>query len=147
MTTRSELLETEEWHGLFLLSMEKASRVASESRIRAIATILAKSLSGEAGATVAPIDLVQVVGELTEPEALLLLLIGQLYSQHVPLLTNSRLFNAENLQSITPAQHRDAVPFLLSRLVGKGFLDTNFEYFNMASITSEVLSLFDETAE
>lgn len=139
-------LESEDWHDLFLLSLEKASRVASKDRIRAIAAILAKPLIGEAGGAIEPFDLVQIVGELTEQEAMTLSLVGQLYRSHPDLLTGSyqTLFTTKSLQSITLERHRDAMPLLLSRLVGKGLLDTIAEYFSKAPATDEILNLYDE---
>lgn len=117
--------ESEEFHDLFILSLERTARISDRNRISAIANILSKCLNGIPTEDIHPVDLILVLTELSVHEAQVLSVIIGIFQYEKELLSG------EDNTLVTHGVVTDKLPgiiqpqsgFLCGRLVGKGLLD------------------------
>ena len=142
-----QYLESEEWHDLFLLSLERTAKLQDRKRIAAIAKILSGAVEKDPNFEIHPVDLVQTIVDLSDQEATILYYVGTLYDSRQDLLTGSQntLFTVEALQKIVPKELRSNVDFLLDRLVGKGLIGSIFENYGINAAAEQLLKYIDIT--
>ncbi|MDE1337179.1 hypothetical protein [Vibrio aestuarianus] len=120
-------IESEEFYDLVVNAFTQASRLASEDRIDAIASIIKESLDNGTTQQVLAIDLVSVLGEMSESEASLLGQLGHIYQRYPERLQGDynhafRIEAIEAIEDLLTTEIARNSNFLCSRLVSRGVL-------------------------
>ncbi|KGY08992.1 hypothetical protein [Vibrio sinaloensis] len=134
------IAESEEFHDLFILSLERTARISDRNRISAIANILSKCLNGIPAEDIHPVDLILVLTELSMHEAQVLSVIIGIFKHEKELLSGeyNTLVTHDVVTSKLPGIIQPQSDFLCGRLVGKGLLD---EIFGNYSLTPAAVQL------
>ena len=130
-----EVVLTEEFHDILVNSLEKVTKIGQKERIKAISSILVEAAAGQSDLdSVHPTDLINVLAELTDQEALVLGTVININfnNKNVMTGTNNNLMKLDNIKDELPSTLKASADFLCSRLAGKGLLDTNFSYFSLS---------------
>lgn len=140
------LIDSEEFYDLFLSALDKASRTRAASKFNAIAAIVLDALSHRFQTRVTALDLLNIVCDLSDQEAIVLGKVGVIYRDHPDLLTGNdkNLFTKETLATLLPLTIRERAGFLLARLTGMGLLNHLFEYYSMGDEARIALSYLKE---
>ena len=115
-------LESEEWNDIVFLSMEKSARIRNKGRLKTIARILKGSIKNEIDTGGHVEDLIDVVAELRDEEAILLREMYK-FSHEINTEPARSIVNyAEELKDRIPKTLHNRMDFLLKRIEGLGLI-------------------------
>jgi len=136
----NEFLSSDEFHDMFILALERVTRISDENRIKAVSSILADSITGIPAQDIHPVDLISVISELSNQESQVLSVIIGIYKNKKELLTgsNNTLIQPTDIKSQLPGIIQPSSDFLCDRLVGKGLLESGYGYYGLSSAAKRI---------
>jgi hypothetical protein len=128
-----EFLNSDEFHDMFILALERVTRISDENRIKAVSSILADSITGIPAQDIHPVDLISILSELSDQELQVLSVVIGIYQNKKELLTEKELVKPVDIKSQLPGIIQPSSGFLCDRLVGKGLLESGYGHYRLSS--------------